>query len=274
MKNNFILLIFITVVFSSSCKDSRKQNLVDKSIFAGTMVEMNWLDIKKAAIPGTVILLPVAVIEEHGPHLDLSPDVYLTLIPCKLIKTELEKKGIKCLIAPPFYWGIDSVTKQFPGSFNVKPSTFLALIKDIAENLDSWGFKHIYCVNLHGDDSHLGNLKIATNKIRNDLKIEIYDVSTLPVPEIVPPRPEFSDKLQNDFHAGANETSAMWYYLPDKVDVEKALTLPPQLKFEPLGYCGAPALFKTDGKGKEIIEFIARYSANQIIDHLKTYSPK
>jgi creatinine amidohydrolase len=271
MKNNFIFLLFVTLIFSSSSKDSIKQNLGDKSIFSGTMVEMNWLDIKKAANSNTVIVLPVAVIEEHGPHLDLSTDVYLTLIPCKLIKTELEKKGIKCLIAPPFYWGINGETKLFPGSFNVKPSTFLVLIQDIAENLDSWGFKHIYCVNLHGDDSHLENLKIATNKIRNDLKIEIYDVSTLPVPEIVPPRPEFSANLHNDFHAGANETSAMWYYFPDKVDVEKALTLPPQLDFEPLGYCGDPALFKTDGKGKEIVEFVAAFTANQIIDHLKTY---
>jgi creatinine amidohydrolase len=89
----------------------------DKSIFKDTMVEMSWQEVQKAAKNGAVVIFPIAVVEEHGPHMDLSPDIYLTSLGCRFLKQDLAKKGIEAIIAPPYYWGINQATGDFPGSF-------------------------------------------------------------------------------------------------------------------------------------------------------------
>jgi len=38
------------------------------NIFSGTMANMNWKEIKQYVEESAVVLLPIGVIEEHGPH--------------------------------------------------------------------------------------------------------------------------------------------------------------------------------------------------------------
>jgi len=89
------------------------------NIFEGTMAHMTYLQIEEAAREGTSVLFPIGVIEEHGPHLPLAVDVYGSYLQSRGVKSELERKGIKSLIAPPFYWGINVATGSFGGSFKV-----------------------------------------------------------------------------------------------------------------------------------------------------------
>lgn len=48
------------------------------SIFADTMADMTYQEVEQYAIEEAVILFPIAVIEEHGPHLPLGTDTYIT----------------------------------------------------------------------------------------------------------------------------------------------------------------------------------------------------
>ena len=73
------------------------------SVFEDTMIEMTWPEIQAAADRNAVILLPVGIIEAHGPHMDLSPDFYISAIYCRFLKQELSDLGIEALIAPNVY---------------------------------------------------------------------------------------------------------------------------------------------------------------------------
>lgn len=44
----------------------------DFSVFKDTMVEMTWQEIQAESHKGAIVLLPVGIVEAHGPHLDLS----------------------------------------------------------------------------------------------------------------------------------------------------------------------------------------------------------
>src|SRR5512144_2169051 len=58
---------------------TRKPSQVERqgySVFRETMVDMSWPEVKKAAEADAVVILPIAVIEEHGPHLSLGIDTY------------------------------------------------------------------------------------------------------------------------------------------------------------------------------------------------------
>lgn len=212
------------------------------SIFNQTMVDMPWPAIEMAAQEGAIVLLPVAVIEEHGPHMGLGADVYQTYLWSKLTRQALESRGIKTLIAPPYYWGICSDTHTFPGSFTVRPETMKAVFRDIHESLLRWGFKYVFSMNLHGDPQHNNVLFQAIRETREEVGIGAYAADI-----VAPLAPTYPDTLSlepgTDRHAGAYETALMVAEFPMDVNIELAKTLTPQVGFLPGGYFGDPARF-------------------------------
>lgn len=87
------------------------------SIFDETMVNMTWPEVEKAAEDGAIIMLPLAVIEQHGPHLSLGTDTFSAHSVCCLVKQKLAYRGKKCLIAPPVLLGRQSGHRCLPGLF-------------------------------------------------------------------------------------------------------------------------------------------------------------
>ena len=226
----------------------------DLSIFTDTMVEMTWQEVENEAKKNSLVLLPIGIIEEHGPHMDLSPDVYCAYLFCKLLKRKLNSKNLKSIIAPPFYWGVGKDTHKFPGTFSVRPETMKSLLVDIYTSLDSWGFKNIFIVNSHGDRTHIDMIESSIEEVKKFLSIKVYSLGSLNMevenPPLFPQQRE--DRFQPDYHAGAIETACMYAFYPQKVNVAVAKELKPQNNFEPLGYCGDPANFSME---KSIFEF-------------------
>jgi creatinine amidohydrolase len=221
------------------------------SIFHETMVEMVWPAIKQAADDGAIILLPVGIIEEHGPHIGLASDIYQAYYWTKLTRRALVSKGIPTLIAPPMYWGMSPMVQSYPGTFSVSDTTMRSLIYDIHASLQSWGFKYVFSFNLHGDAYHNHIYQEAVQDAHNKLGLSAYYVYSqgasvldeslavylkeIPVPESI--------RKHTDPHAGAFETAEMAVFYPQNVNLEVAKTLKPTTNFHPLGYWGDPASY-------------------------------
>ena len=230
--------------------DTRRKE--EYSIFHETMADMTWPEVEQAAKAKAIVLLPIAVIEEHGPHMGLGADAYLTYDACKTVRSELEKRGIRAIVAPPFYWGINTSTGSFPGSFTVRKETMKAVLYDIHASLYKWGFTQVISLNLHGDQDHGVAILEAIREIRAGLGMEASGVCsegalgrfglTGQEPGVIVHKEPASAEYR-DVHAGAAETGAMLAHFPDQVNVELARTLQPQQDFAPLGYWGAPAKF-------------------------------
>ena len=221
------------------------------SIFHETMVEMVWPDIKQAAQDGAIILLPVGIIEEHGPHIGLASDIYQAYSWTKLTRRALQARGTPALIAPPMYWGMSDLVGKYPGTFSVSDSTMKSLIYDIHASLASWGFKRIFSFNLHGDAYHNHIFQEAVQQAHTLLGLEayyVYNQGTTVLDEKLAvflkevPMPE-SILKHTDPHAGALETAEMAYYYPHDVNLALAKTLKPSAYFDPLGYWGDPASY-------------------------------
>ncbi len=217
------------------------------------MVDLPWEAVHQATQDGAAVLLPVGVIEEHGPHLGLGADVYLAYQWCKLTRHALGGLGVAALIAPPFYWGINASTGMFPGSFTVRPETFKAVLHDILASLKAWGFAQVFVLNLHGDSLHNAALRVAVKESHEALELGVYLL--LPesdweygVSQKVPPIPDQALPYP-DVHAGAYETSQMAYFFPEDVDQSLARTLPRTDGFQPRGYWGSPASFDAAAGG-------------------------
>ena len=257
------------------------------SIFKDTMADMTYLEIERLIEEEAVVLFPIAVIEEHGPHLPLGTDTYLTYAVLKNIKKSLEGMGIKSVIAPPYYWGINVATGGFAGSFTVKVGTMKAVIKDTIECLEQWGFKKVYFLNMHGDFLHSKTILDITREIyESNGKMNVYDI----IPQffaslvglegnevyVLVQKDEDGRNKQPqhylDIHAGGVETSLMLAEFDELVDENKARELQSsKTTFEllrkwqrggeeakevtPLGYCGDPSNISIEDAKKFILEF-------------------
>jgi creatinine amidohydrolase len=273
------------------------------NIFEETMAHMTYVQIEQAAQEGTIVLFPVGVIEEHGPHLPLAVDVYGSYIQSRKVKSELETKGIKCLIAPPFYWGINVATGSFGGSFSCREETLISVLFDAMSSLKTWGFDRVFFVNHHMDSGHMKALNKAIRRARTEIGMEAYLVIDqffakglglrAEEPHLLiyqslfpsgPPSPYLN------IHAEGHETSFMWHYLPELVNEEVWKTLKPTnlafrdllvwtkggreaRKVTPQGYFGDPTTARPD-KGRKEMESYGRRAAGVIEAFLQgRYSP-
>ncbi len=210
------------------------------SMFKDTMVNMKWTEVEYYAGKNALVLLPLGVIEEHGPHLCLGTDIMTAHIYCLAIKEKLEQEGHTVVIAPPFYWGVCQSKGGFVGSFRVRKETAKALLFDILSSLAEFGFNNIFGVNAHGDIEHSIAIIEAFKEATEQLKINAcyaFDEWRLPhfgfsgnEPFLCPIEPQsivVSKAEVPDVHGGDIETATIHKYYPDFVDVEKARSLPP-----------------------------------------------
>lgn len=235
------------------------------SVFEDTMVEMTWQQVQAAADEGAIALLPIGIVEGHGPHLDLSADFYLSTLNCRFLKQELRELGVEAVIAPPFYWGISQDVARYAGTFSVRPETMKGLLDDIFTNLKGWDFRRVFVQNAHGDPLHIQMIQNAIAQANEAPDFRVYFMWELDVevPQDIPFPPMRENRYQPDYHAGAIETAQMAAFFPEKVRGDVAKTLALSDSFHPLAYCGDPASY-----GEEIN--IAEYTrADMMLDAKK-----
>lgn len=248
------------------------------NIFKDTMSEMTYKQIEKLVEQDAIVLFPVGIIEEHGPHLPLGTDIYLSYTQAHDVWEELRVMGIPSVIAPPFYMGgVQALTRHFPGTFAFSKETIMACIEEYLENLDRFGFKRVVVFNDHGDGLHISAIVEAIKNANRRLELMAYwmeyeyelnehgfsgdedyilQLTTMPFEEMFQMSKMPEDEF--DVHAGAFETATMWEIYPEAVREEKLVQLRPtflrgeqiekwcQGKAEdknliPNGYVGAPA---------------------------------
>lgn len=124
------------------------------SIFSETIADMTWLEVEDAAKKGAIMLVPLGVIEQHGPHLPLGTDIYAASLICSVMKDELGKRGVMSVIAPPYYVGINQATAMFPGSISVRSELMTSILSDLLVSYMKHGFKRQFIFNQHGDPGH------------------------------------------------------------------------------------------------------------------------
>ncbi len=234
----FLIISFYNCYAQTSVQEAREITTGGYSIFDKTMADMPWTEIEQSINAGAVVLLPVGVIEEHGPHMCSGSDIYQAYTSSKIVKTELDKKGIPALIAPPFYWGIADIAHDFPGTFTVSASTMKSLLSDIFRSLDTWGVKNVVVFNGHGEPKHQDILRESIMESQAVLGINIYlpvdkndmaaysDMRDFIIPVEYKPQIPIDCRFDN-CHADCIETGSMAGFFPDLVDTTMARKLEP-----------------------------------------------
>ncbi len=111
-----------------------------------------WPELEDYLQNRTDIIIPIGSIEQHGPMGLLGTD---SICPEVIAQGISKKENI--LVAPTIKFGMSQHHLSFPGTITLKPTTMIAVIKDIILSLTNHGFTHLFFLNGHG-----GNIASVT----------------------------------------------------------------------------------------------------------------
>lgn len=178
------------------------------------MGEMTVKEIRKYLETNKTIIVPYGVVEQHGYHLPLSMDIHNAEVPAYVLA---EKIG--CIVAPPLNYCFSG--GQLPGTINVRPTTFCAMMCDIVESLAAQGFENILIYPGHGGSESLAQLKEALRILKwLNKSLEQTMIMILRRGDHWQRKPE-PCMTGGDFHAGDSETSLMLAYRPHLVQMDQ-----------------------------------------------------
>jgi mycofactocin precursor peptide peptidase len=150
-------------------------------------------------VKGSVVVVPVGSLEQHGPHLPLDTD---TVIAQAVAARVAERLGGWC--APAVAYGSSGEHQAFPGTTSIGTPALARLIVELVRSLRD-GASRVLLVNGHG-----GNIDAMSSAVEL-LVDEGHDVAVVLC--VAPGM---------DAHAGRAETSLMLHLRPDSVRLDMA----------------------------------------------------
>ena len=167
-----------------------------------------------------VAVLPVAAIEQHGPHLPLSVDATLLqgVIDAALPRLPAE---LPVLFLPPQVVGLSTEHTAFAGTLTLSPATLIALWTELGQCVARAGIQKLLLLNGHG--GQVSVMDIVARELRQRCGLLVYSASwfSLPLPEAV--AGQFSaEEHRFGIHGGEIETSMMLHLAPQTVCMAQA----------------------------------------------------
>jgi creatinine amidohydrolase len=108
---------------------------------------------------GTVFILPLGSVEQHGNHMPLGTD---TLLTHAVSLAAAGRSPGKTAVLPPPWYGFSAHHMRFPGSITLKAETLMAVAEDVVGSLVAHGFRRILIVNGHGGNGGVIDVLAST----------------------------------------------------------------------------------------------------------------
>jgi creatinine amidohydrolase len=161
---------------------------------------------------GGVCVIPIGIIEKHGPHLPLGTDLF----EAREIGFSAAKKEY-AVVFPPYFTGQIFEAKHQPGAIAYSRDLMWKMLEETCAELARNGLKKIILLNGHGgNNSFLQYFCQAQLTEQNNYVVVFFRPGDDPV---LDKQAEALKKAKLDGHAGEEETSMMYVIRPDLVDI-------------------------------------------------------
>jgi creatinine amidohydrolase len=169
--------------------------------------------VKAVELSSGVCIIPLGIIEKHGPHLPLGTDLF----EAREAATTAAKKEY-AVVFPPYFTGQIFEARHQPGTIAYSNELMWKMLEETCSELSRNGLKKIILVNGHGGSTNFLQFfcqsQLASQK---DYIVVLFQKGT---------NHDYSKEIESlkkaklDGHAGEEETSMMTYIRPDLVDVQ------------------------------------------------------
>lgn len=180
-------------------------------------VEMSTRDFADSDTSGWIAVLPVAAVEQHGPHLPVFTD---TCIAEGLVRrsVELLPDDMPVTFLPVQAVGKSNEHISSPGTLTATWETAIRLWLEVGESVHRAGIRKLILINSHGGNVPLIDIVARELRVRHDMLVVATGWSRFGVPDgLSAPEEAFYG-----IHGGDVETSMMLHLRSDLVDMGRA----------------------------------------------------
>ena len=179
--------------------------------------EWSWPDFAGADMANTIAVLPVAAIEQHGPHLPVGVDTFIMEGYLRRVADTLPE-DVPVLFLPVQTIGKSNEHVAYPGTLTLSAETVIRAWTEIGESVHRAGVRKLVLLNAHG--GNVSSLDIVARDLRVRLGMLVVTASwhRFGYPE----QAFTAGERAHGIHAGDVETSLMLAFRPDTVRMDKA----------------------------------------------------
>lgn len=211
MRKSSLLSFAVLVAFASTATAQTPAAPARPSVHWEELTAADFRD-AIARAQGTC-LLPIGIMEKHGPHLPLGNDL-LNVRYASLNAAQQEY----AVVFPEYYFGQIFEAKHEPGTVAYSRSLQLQLLQETTDEMARNGCKKIIIVNGHG-----GNNSLLPYFAQTQLESpHDYVVYVQGFARSGPGEPQHKSNRATDQHAGESETSVSMIARPDLVHLDRA----------------------------------------------------
>lgn len=173
--------------------------------------------------PDTVAVLPVAAVEQHGPHLPVCVDACLNAAVIERALARLPA-ALPVTVLPMQAVGKSDEHLAFPGTLSLSATTLLRVWTELGECVHRAGVRRLVLFNSHGGQPQL--MDIVARELRVRLGMFVVCASSYALGGRAGRFGPGEDR--HGIHGGASETSQMLVLRPDLVQMQHARDFVPR----------------------------------------------
>ena len=175
-------------------------------------VEMTTKDFQETDMSGVIAVLPVAAIEQHGPHLPVEVDAAINRgVVARAM--ELLPPELPVTFLPAMPVGKSNEHISYPGTLTLSAETLIRLWTEIGESVARAGVRKLVLFNSHGGQPQIADIVARELRVRRDMFV--VTASTYSLGRLAGLFPD--SELKHGIHGGSVETSIMMHLHPDLV---------------------------------------------------------
>lgn len=123
--------------------------------------EMTALELKNVSRDETLVILPIAAVEQHGPHLPTATDEMI----CTAIAEQVEQRHKESVLMLPTLWlGASQHHLRWGATLTSRVENYETLLCEICESLLDDGFRRVLILNGHG--GNIGPMQISLRRLQ------------------------------------------------------------------------------------------------------------
>ncbi len=186
-----------------------------------SLLPVRWEELTASDFPAAVkrakgvCVLPIGVLEKHGPHLPIGTDVMASR--ALAIAAAQEEYAV---VFPWYYFGQINEARHEPGCVSIRPELLNVLLENMCEEISRNGFDKTLIVNGHGGNTNWLNFFLET-LLAEPREYVVY-IARRGLEPAAAKQIEAKRKTDWGGHADELETSWMMAIRPDLVQHERA----------------------------------------------------
>jgi creatinine amidohydrolase len=127
--------------------------------------------LRELARQDAIVILPVAALEQHGPHLPVEVDSRLGEEVAVRTARKAVARGQAAVVLPVLWTGISEHHMSFSGTITLDFATFSAVVEGVVRSVLRDGFKRVVLLNAHGGNENA--LRTITDDLTPKLGVPI-----------------------------------------------------------------------------------------------------